>query len=610
MCGFLFEYSNTKLSEETTFLKSLNCLSHRGPDNTDFIEIDNVRMGHTRLSIIDLNKRSNQPLILDNLTIIFNGEIFNYKEIKRDLENEGYTFKTETDTEVILHSYKKWGKDCVTRFNGMWAFVIYDKYKKEIFASRDRFGIKPFFVLRTNNGYIFSSEIEPLTNFGYKLKIDKEYISEFIRQGDPDYQGHTFFSQIKELAPSHNLVIQKYKKINTNRYWDYPRRTTIKTNNKSFSDFENLLSESISLRLRSDVDIALLLSGGVDSSLISEDINKNNPGDLTKGYCYSSGDEKDEFKYAKKIADRSNLKISPVNQISIEQDYLTKLSNLVRRLGKGMASRSIMPISHIYEKIKNDGIKVAIDGQGADELLAGYKHYHLALIPFYIKNFKIKLLFYLIKDLYKEGLIKNFMLFYRSTMPDFMKYIGRLLIGYEKYLRIPYYKKSSSQNFLKCTKFTNKNEDPLNRYLINQHINGLGYLIYYGDIISMIYSIENRSPFLDHRLIEFAFSTNAFFKVQGSVNKYALRKNSLYEPIKDILERKKIGFSTFISEEIKYLMIEELKNSPILNLDIFNYQLKMDLLSNKFIKPKYEYFLFRIFQVHLWFINFKEILDI
>ena len=121
---------------------------------------------------------------------------------------------------------------------------------------------------------ISSSEIEPLTNFGYKLKIDKEYISEFIRQGDPDYQGHTFFSQIKELAPSHNLFIKKYKKINTNRYWDYPRRTTIKTNNKSFSDFENLLSESISLRLRSDVDIALLLSGGVDSSLISENINK------------------------------------------------------------------------------------------------------------------------------------------------------------------------------------------------------------------------------------------------------------------------------------------------------------------------------------------------
>ena len=126
----------------------------------------------------------------------------------------------------------------------------------------------------------------------------------------------------------------------------------------------------------------------------------------------------------------------------------------------------------------------------------------------------------------------------------------------------------------------------------------------------MIYSIENRSPFLDHRLIEFAFSTNAFFKVQGSINKYALRKNSLYEPIKDILERKKIGFSTFISEEIKYLMIEELKNSPILKLDIFNYQLKIDLLSKKFMKPKYEYFLFRIFQVHLWFINFKNILDI
>ena len=183
MCGFLFEYSVSKLSEEEVFKDALNSITHRGPDNIGFLQLDNIRLGHTRLSIIDLKDRSNQPLIVDNLIIIFNGEIFNYKEIKELLEKEGYIFNTKTDTEVILHSFKKWGQKCVSKFNGMWSFVIYDKEKKEIFASRDRFGIKPFFVLKTECGFIFSSEIEPLTKFGYKLKIDKEYISSFIRQG-------------------------------------------------------------------------------------------------------------------------------------------------------------------------------------------------------------------------------------------------------------------------------------------------------------------------------------------------------------------------------------------------------------------------------------------
>ena len=195
-------------------------------------------------------------------------------------------------------------------------------------------------------------------------------------------------------------------------------------------------------------------------------------------------------------------------------------------------------------------------------------------------------------------------------MPDFMKFVGRVLIGYEMYLKIPYYKRSSPQNFLKCSKFCKKNEDPLNSYLINQHINGLCYLVYYGDIISMLYSVENRSPFLDHRLIEFAFSTDSFFKVQGSFNKYALRKNSLFPPIKDILDRKKIGFTTYISQKIKIQMINELKSSPIHKLGIFQDQLKVDLFSKKFMKAKYEYLLFRIFQVHLWFKIYQNSLEI
>ena len=170
-----------------------------------FGKIKNIRMGHTRLSIIDLNKRGDQPFKYKNLNLIYNGEIFNYKEIKEELEKLGYSFLTKSDTEVVLLAYHKWGQNCVQKFNGMWAFVIYDDLNQEIFASRDRFGIKPFFIFEHKNGYIFSSEIEPLTKFGLKLTIDAKYIAQFVRQGDPFFCGSTFFNEIKELLPANNL---------------------------------------------------------------------------------------------------------------------------------------------------------------------------------------------------------------------------------------------------------------------------------------------------------------------------------------------------------------------------------------------------------------------
>tara|TARA_Y100000589_G_C27198895_1_gene648426 strand:+ start:7106 stop:8944 length:1839 start_codon:yes stop_codon:yes gene_type:complete len=606
MCGFLFEYSQSVLTEKDKFYSGLNALSHRGPDSKGVWENRNIRMGHTRLSIIDLNKRGDQPFKYKNLNLIYNGEIFNYKEIKAELKKLGYSFLTKSDTEVVLLAYHKWGQKCVEKFNGMWAFVIYDDINQEIFASRDRFGIKPFFIFEYKNGYIFSSEIEPLTKFGLKLTIDAQYIAQFVRQGDPFFCGSTFFNEIKELLPANNLFLKKGKKLNTNRYWNYPNKNTIKTNNESFKEFEKLLTDSITLRLRSDVDMALLLSGGLDSSLVAEDINANNPGCIKRAYCYSSQDYFDEVDFAKRIAARSGMNFQKIEHNNIERNYIKKLKILVRRFGKGLASRSVVPVSFIYERISKDGIKVAIDGQGADELLAGYKNYHLVLLPFYLKNFKFKHALDLIKDIFENGFIKTMMLGYRVIMPEFMKYIGRVLIGYEKYL-IKYKRDFLNKNILLNFKKQDKaHEDPFNNYLINHHKNGLIYLIYYGDIISMLYSVENRSPFLDHRLVEFAFSTDSFFKVQGALNKVALRKNKFYDPIKKILERKKIGFSTYISKNLKNQMIKELKNSPIHSLGIFSKYLKRDLISKKFMKKKYEYLLFRIYQIHLWFQIYKD----
>ncbi|MEP7147026.1 MAG: asparagine synthase (glutamine-hydrolyzing), partial [bacterium] len=242
-----------------------NEIIHRGPDS-EGIHIDYpVCLGFRRLSIIDLSEKANQPMFNEDrsIAIIFNGEIYNYLELIPDLKTKGYIFKTKSDTEVILHSYEEYGFDCVNKFNGMWAFAIYDFKNKIFFASRDRFGVKPFYYYLDNDSLIFSSEIKSILKIKKINESNHGKVFDYLAYGYKTSNGETFFKDIKELKPAYNLTIHN-REIIFKKYWDLKKYDS--KNNSDEDILKLLINDSVKLRYRSDVPVSILLSGGLDSS--------------------------------------------------------------------------------------------------------------------------------------------------------------------------------------------------------------------------------------------------------------------------------------------------------------------------------------------------------
>jgi asparagine synthase (glutamine-hydrolysing) len=598
MCG-IFAAFNINSKTDINFLKKLNDVaSHRGPDSSNIFVKNNCFLGHRRLSIIDLNDRSNQPLKFKNKTIIYNGEIFNYIEIKNKLIEIGYTFSTASDTEVIIKAYDYWGDDCQNQFNGMWSFVIYDEIKKTLFISRDRFGQKPLYYLLLDNVYYFASEVQQLTYL--KKTPNYEVIQKFLKEGGYESNGETFFENIFEFPKAHSALINEKNQVNTKRYWDYPIEDNKKIDKNVYAEFNNLLDDSIKLRTRSDVDIGVLLSGGIDSTILIFTAQKYlNNKKKTIAVNYSSENLNDEKIYAKKVAEKLNLNLYSFSQDIEPNKYISRLKNIVRHLGRGHSSPAVVSTDYLYEFLSKKNIKVALDGQGADELLAGYKNYHFVLLFEYFINLEFKNIYFLILDWFKDGFLNSTIICLRIILPEQLKKIGRWFYGYEKFF-VTYKKNKRNVQTIKMIRSKYIPLNYLNRYLKKQHTIGLENLLFYGDIIAMKNSIENRSPFMDHRLVEFSFSRNHELKVNKSINKYVLRKNKGYLKFKNLLNRKKVGFDSKIRKNTKSLMIKKILNSKILEMPIFSKKIKENFVKGLFTKDKYEEILFRIFQIYLW----------
>lgn len=598
MCG-IFAAFNINSETDIDFLKKINDVaSHRGPDNSNIFVKDNCFLGHRRLSIIDLDDRSNQPFKFKNRVIIYNGEIFNYIEIKNKLIDVGYTFSTTSDTEVVIKAYDFWGEDCQNQFNGMWSFVIYDDIKKTLFISRDRFGQKPLFYLLLDNIFYFASEVQQLTYL--KKKPNYKVIQEFLKEGGYDSKGRTFFDDIFEFPKAHSALVNTKNQVNTKRYWDYPIKDNGKIDKNSYVEFNNLLEDSIKLRTRSDVDIGFLLSGGIDSTIVTYVAHKylKNKKEAI-ALNYSSENLYDEKIYAKKIIQELNLSFHSCTQDTEPNLFINRLKNIVKHLGRGHSSQAIVSVDYLYEYISKKNIKVALDGQGADELLAGYESYHISLLFQYLINLEFKNIYFLILDLFKFGASKSLLIWLRMILPEKLKKIGRWFYGYERFF-VTYKKYKKEVQIIKMIKSKIKPSNYLNKFLMKQHKKGLENLLFYGDIIAMKHSVENRSPFMDHRLVEFSFSKNHQLKVERGVNKYVLKKNEGYIKFKDILNRKKIGFNSEIRKNTKSLMIQKILNSKIFEMPIFSKKLKKNFEKGLFMKNKYEGILFRIFQIYLW----------
>lgn len=545
-------------------VKMTRTLIHRGPDDEGFYVDDTIALGHRRLSIIDLTQAGHQPMMSHdkNLVIVFNGEIYNYIEIREELCVKGYKFTTETDTEVILASYEEWGTKCLDHFNGMWAFVIYDRRKKTLFGSRDRLGVKPFFYNLNADYFVFASEIKAiLTHPSVSKKTNDIVIWNYLTQGLLDYSEETFFQGIRELRGGHYFVLKK-NQLKIQKYWDLAtlHNQRQKTDREYEKEFLKLFYDSIKLRLRADVPLGTCLSGGLDSSAIvmvtNEYLKKEGKlkqiGRMQKTFTSSYKDrysDCDERSYVKEVIQKT--KATPFYIFPDGKNLACEVQKIIRHHDAPFSSTSIYAQWNVFRLAKSHRMKVMLDGQGADELLAGYLTFFPYLFAYLKKEKRFGALFQelvLYLKYHAGSSLKNFFVTFWK-FPAFKNLLTEKKFDLKSiYLGIYTDKSIFNHDWFIKYKKTNfkKISDPFLNHSYNLLINdGLPALLRYEDRNSMAFSIESRTPFLDYHLVEFVYGLPANFKIRNGQTKWIMR-----QALKGILPEKirtrhnKLGFAT------------------------------------------------------------------
>ncbi|WP_422012424.1 asparagine synthase (glutamine-hydrolyzing) [Roseateles sp.] len=366
-------------------------IAHRGPDGAGVHERPGVALGHRRLSIIDLTNAGAQPMLSADggLTLVFNGEIYNYVELTRELTALGCEFRSHSDTEVILHAYRVWGEECVQRFNGMWAFALWDDRERKLFASRDRLGVKPFFYIETSQELCFSSEIAGLRAVRPLNEANAAKLHDYLAYGYRTNDGETMLSGVRELRPGHNLVWRlDGAQTRIARYWSLDEsRVALPPAAERAEALAELLRDAVRLRFRSDVPVALLQSGGIDSSVIctivNDEIDAGHLGKVDTVTAFTAthpGHAYDESAPVRALMATCphirSVELTPDGE-ALAQDF----RSYVRAMQEPMGSAASYAHCKLMQAVRAQGIKVVINGQGADEALAGY--------GFYIRGYRL-----------------------------------------------------------------------------------------------------------------------------------------------------------------------------------------------------------------------------
>jgi len=585
MCGIVGAYIFNGVFEPKFVKMMTDSIQHRGPDDEGFLAVDSgsgevypligscskvqgpriedfskptdLFLGHRRLAILDLSPAGHQPMCNEDgsLWVVFNGEIYNYLEIRIELLSARHRFKSQTDTEVILHAYEEWGTECLKRFNGMWAFAILDVQKKTIFCSRDRAGVKPFYYTYDGKRFCFASEIKALLELdGFEIEPNEQIIADYLFFGLLDHTNETFFKNIYQLRPGESLLIEG-NRMTTKTYWDIELHEANFSQESDYSArFYELLEDSIRLRLRTDVPIGSCLSGGLDSSSIvclanklmfdGENIDPKLVGERQK--TFSSCFEElpyDERKFIELVIRQTGAE---KNYVFPQAENLYKdLSKLIWHQEEPFGSTSIYAQWKVMELVKKQEVKVLLDGQGGDELLAGYPSSFYYLFGHSLKRGKLG---HLLREM--NGFRKN--LFCLPNQLVF-KILTVVLPTWMNLFAQPWAKKGMEwaelgfqKNYFRNYSRPKKFEHELSNYLYHIfRFNTLPGLLHYEDRNSMAFSIETRLPFLDFRLIEYIFSLPFDQKIKNGITKVVLRnamKNILPEEIRN--RRDKMGFAT------------------------------------------------------------------
>lgn len=568
-------------------------LRHRGPDDEGYLAVDlkgnvacpligndstvegphinrfsrpaHMLLAHRRLSIIDPSPAGHQPMSNreGTLWIIYNGEIYNYLELREELGKLNYSFRTNTDTEVLLAAYEQWGMDCLAKFNGMWAFVIYDRRKNVLFGARDRFGVKPFYYYKDHDLFAFASEIKAIAGLPFvKTGINRRAVFDYLVCGYQENEEEGVFRNIFELGPScafsHDLKDNTFKKWKyyTLQYTDRWERYNQNRLNEYSATIRALLFDAVKLRLRSDVPVGSCLSGGIDSTAIVCIINNflerqhiQQIGEKQKVFtvCHDSNDI-DESRWAKIAVERSGATWFKTTPTSAE--LLEDLEDLVYTQDTPFSSTSIYTQYRIMRLAKKSGIKVLLDGQGGDELFTGYSPLYGPFFIEMLKHLDLGRCMNEWKGLRNSPIHQNILL--RSLLnitgakllPTFLnKFIIKLKINENNYINKDFWNTYSHR----LTSLSDKAKTSLNQKLYDYMVRGnLKSLLRYEDRNTMRFSIESRTPFADDiHLIEYVFQIPSVYKIHNGWSKYLLReatKGILPEQIR--LRKDKIGFAT------------------------------------------------------------------
>lgn len=591
MCGIAGIFDPTNTYGEAHLKLMTDALSHRGPDGEGIWKEEDasIFLGHRRLSIIDLTEAASQPLeYLDRYVIIHNGEIYNYKELREELQNFGYTFKSDSDTEIIPALWDKYGEAALERLDGMFAFALWDRLNKTLYLARDRFGEKPLYFIHDDfsQSFLFASEIKAFKEIGIRLEPDPTMVLHFLGTGAVSpTKDAVFYKNIQQVSAGSFIKLKLHNRVFSKHiYWKPPTiQSRVLDSDEVIHQMNTLFLQSIQMRMRSDVEVGTSLSGGLDSASIIAGIHQLK--DLPDSYKHQSftasfpGFEKDETAAVKEIAAQFHLNSHPI--IPSELSFTNDIENFILHHEEPIQSASVYAQYHVYKTAKEAGVKVLLDGQGADELLGGYNKYD----------------HWFLQDLWKQlqwGKWKKELAALQNNQPDLHWNFKNVMAAYFPTLAAWMLKRKTTErihnnpwiNQSYCNEYLNK--EVLHKPIIHSFNDILSYncfevglpeLLRYADKNAMAHGVEVRLPFLQHTLATYMLHLPASLKIHDGYHKWILRKMmDGILPASIVWNRNKIGFEPpqkqwmdapqiveMIREAKNYLVSNNILNSKILD---------------------------------------------
>lgn len=583
MCGILGTYQFKSTTVNPALLEKMaDTLEHRGPESDGYWINNNntLGFGHRRLAIIDLTDSGKQPLHYEHLSITYNGEIYNYLELKKKLLDKGYKFKTNTDTEVILAAYIEYKESFLEHLEGMFAFVIYDSITQELIGARDRFGEKPMYYYLDKERFVFGSEMKTIFAAGVNVSVNDNMLFNYLAFGlveNPNNKYETFYKNIYQVPCSTYFKLNSKGEITFDKYWDiYPENQLDISIEDATEKYITLFENSINKRLRSDVSLGCSLSGGIDSSSIVSVIkNKNLAPTLNTFSARFKNINYDENYFIECLQNKYDFNAHYC--WPGEDAIIDELETIFYHQEEPFGSASIIGQWEVMKLAKEKGVTVLLDGQGADETMAGYFKYFIPfLTELYSKNKKdFKTQLSLIEDTIDNRNLISKKFYFENKFPKTVKVASDL----SRSFRIKNSAKDLSPDFLNThlkQELSFKRINNLNEFLYFDTFNyGLGKLLRVADRNSMAFSREVRLPYLCHHLVEFVFSLPSHLKMNDGWSKFILRKSMEgivpeeicwrkdkkgYQAPKPTLKNKK--YNEIINESISKLSKEKYINSP------------------------------------------------